>query len=303
MRNGYTTTTTGLRRDSFPLRLYEKAKRLGVWNPAEIDFTRDRTDWEELDEDRRFAILQLTSQFVAGEEAVTLDLLPLLLTIAKEGRLEEELFLTTFLWEEGKHADFCSRWLCEVADSPSDLSEYHTPTYQQIFAEELPQTMNALLEDDSPAAVARAATTYNMVVEGVLAETGYWSYHRSLAVNDLMPGLCEGLVNIKRDESRHIAYGVYLLSRLVAEDASIWNVFEDRMNEMFPLTTALVNEGFEEQGSDVTPFGVPQAEILDYATSQFGKRYERISKARGRTLADLDAEPEPAEIEDLVTPT
>jgi ribonucleoside-diphosphate reductase beta chain len=142
-----------------------------------------------------------------------------------------------------------------------------------------------------------------MVVEGVLAETGYWSYHRSLAVNDLMPGLCEGLVNIKRDESRHIAYGVYLLSRLVAADPSIWDVFEERMNELFPLTTALVNEGFEEQGSDVTPFGVPQAEILDYATNQFSKRYERISKARGRTLADLDAEPEPAEIEDLVTPT
>src|SRR5581483_692761 len=118
MRNGYATTTRGLRVDSFPMRLYEKAKRLGVWNPAELDFTQDRQDWETLDEERRFAILQLTSQFVAGEEAVTLDLLPLVLAIAREGRLEEELFLTTFLWEEGKHADFFSRWLREVADSP-----------------------------------------------------------------------------------------------------------------------------------------------------------------------------------------
>ena len=300
MRTDYTTTSRGLRTGSFPMRLYEKAKRLGVWNPAEIDFSRDREDWQELDEERQVAILELTAQFVAGEEAVTLDLLPLVMTIAKEGRLEEELFLTTFLFEEGKHADFFSRWLREVAEAPTDLSEYLTPTYQQILAEELPQTMSALLEDDSPHALARAATTYNMVVEGVLAETGYWSYHRSLAVNGLMPGLCEGLVNIKRDESRHIAYGVYLLSRLVAEDASVWDVIETRMNELFPLTTALVDEGFEE-GVDETPFGVTQEETLAYATGQFSKRYERIAKARGRTLAELDADPEPDDVADLVS--
>jgi ribonucleoside-diphosphate reductase beta chain len=300
MRDVYTTTSRGLRTGSFPMRLYEKAKRLGVWNPSEIDFSRDREDWQTLDEERQFAILQLTSQFVAGEEAVTLDLLPLVMTIAKEGRLEEELFLTTFLFEEGKHADFFSRWLREVAQAPTDLSEYLTPTYQIIFAEELPQTMNALVTDDSPEAVARAATTYNMVVEGVLAETGYWSYHRSLAVNDLMPGLCQGLVNIKRDESRHIAYGVYLLSRLVAQDPAIWDVIETRMNELFPLTTALVNEGFEDD-VDETPFGVKQEEILEYATGQFGKRYDRIARARGRTLEELDADPEPEEVANLVS--
>lgn len=299
MRDGYTTTTRGLRADSFPMRLYEKAKRLGVWNPSNLDFGRDATDWETLDEERRFAILQLTSQFVAGEEAVTLDLLPLVLTIAKEGRLEEELFLTTFLWEEGKHADFFSRWLREVAGDPDDLGEYHTPTYRILFEEELPRSMEALLADDSPQALARAATTYNMFVEGVLAETGYWSYHRSLGVNGLMPGLCEGLVNVRRDESRHIAYGVYLLCRLCAEDPSIWGVFEARMNELFPLTAALIGEGFTKHDSDVTPFGIHQDEILEYATGQFGKRYERISNARTRTLAELDADPEPEDVTDL----
>ena len=31
--------------------------------------------------------------------------------------------------------------------------------------------MNALIEDQSPAAMARASVTYNMIIEGVLAET------------------------------------------------------------------------------------------------------------------------------------
>jgi hypothetical protein len=68
----------------------------------------------------------------------------------------------------------------------------------ELFDGELPSAMNALLDDQSPAAIARASVTYDMIVEGVLAETGYANYHRSLAVNELMPGLCAGLVNIKR---------------------------------------------------------------------------------------------------------
>src|SRR6478672_8793753 len=225
VHEGFRTTAGGLR-DCFPLRLYQKAKRLGVWDPASFDFTQDRSDWEGLDDLQRAAILSLTSLFVAGEEAVTLELLPLVLAIAREGRIEEELYLTTFLFEEGKHTELFSRFLHEVAGSPTDLERFHVPSYKTIFYEELPATMERLLTDTSSEALARASVTYNMIVEGVLAETGYHSYHESLAANGLMPGLCEALVQIKRDESRHIAYGVYLLSRLVAEDAAVWDVIE-----------------------------------------------------------------------------
>ncbi len=161
--------------------------------------------------------------------------------------------------------------------------------------------MNALLEDQSPATMARASVTYNMIIEGVLAETGYANYHRSLAVNDLMPGLCEGLVNIKRDESRHIAYGVYLLSRLVAEDPSVWEVIEQRMVELQPLTEAIVRGAYEDYPDGVTPFGLRVDEFAEFAASQFGKRYDRIAKARDRTLAEVEASSDPAEVQDLVT--
>ncbi len=38
---------------------------------------------------------RLSALFQAGEEAVTLDLLPLIMVIAQEGRPEEEMFLTS----------------------------------------------------------------------------------------------------------------------------------------------------------------------------------------------------------------
>ena len=290
---------TVLRVDSFPMRLFEKAKRLGVWNPSDFDFTKDREDWEAMNDDRREALLSLTGAFLGGEEAVTLDLLPLVLAVARQGRLEEEMFLTTFLFEEAKHMDFFSRWLREVTDS-APLPPPSEPSVQ-LFDVELPNVMNALLEDQSATAMARASVTYNMIVEGVLAETGYATYHRSLAINDLMPGLCEGLVNIKRDESRHIAYGVYLLSRLVAEDGSAWEAIEERMAELQPVMQAIILAGYEDYPDGVTPFGVRVDEFSDFAADQFRKRYERIAKARDRTLAEIDASSDPADVEDLVT--
>src|SRR5436309_12656994 len=136
---------TVLRADSFPMRLYEKAKRVGVWDPAEIDFSQDRADWEAMEDERRKAILRLTARFLAGEEAVTLDLLPLVLAIARQGRLEEEMFLTTFLFEEAKHTDFFTQWLRAVADSPR-LPRAPEPSVH-LFDVELPRAMNALLDD------------------------------------------------------------------------------------------------------------------------------------------------------------
>lgn len=289
VHEGFRTTAGGLR-DCFPLRLYQKAKRLGVWDPAAVDFAQDRRDWESLDELQRETILSLTSLFVAGEEAVTLDLLPLVLAIAREGRIEEELYLTTFLFEEGKHTELFSRFLHEVAGESTDLERFHVPSYRKLFYEELPAAMERVLTDSSSEALARASVTYNMIVEGVLAETGYHSYHESLAANGLMPALCAALVDVKRDESRHIAYGVYLLSRLVAEDAAVWDVIEARMQELFPYALGVVTETFDRYEDGVTPFGLEQSTFTEYATAQFAKRYDRIARARGKSLAQIDEE-------------
>src|SRR5205807_9168163 len=172
--------------------------------------------------------------------------------------------------EEAKHTDFFSRWIREVTGA-AKLPRAPECSIQ-LFDVELPNAMNVLLEDQSSTAIARASVTYNMVIEGVLAETGYQNYHQSLAVNGLMPGLCAGLVNIKRDESRHIAYGVYLLSRLVAADRSVWDAIEERMNELRPLTDAIFRFGDEAYPDGVNPFGVPVQEFSEFATSQFRKR-------------------------------
>jgi ribonucleoside-diphosphate reductase beta chain len=74
IHKSFITTSRGLQRDALPMRLFEKAKRLGVWNPTDIDFGQDTADWRQLSLDEQDILLHLTALFQAGEEAVTLDL-------------------------------------------------------------------------------------------------------------------------------------------------------------------------------------------------------------------------------------
>ncbi len=289
----FATTTHGLRREVPAMRLYEKAKRLGIWNPSDIDLRPDREHWLALADDERDILLRLTAMFQAGEEAVTLDLLPLIMTIAAEGRIEEEMFLTTFLFEEAKHTDFFSRFLTEVAASNPvaasnavvDLSGYHSDNYRAVFYHALPEALGALQTDRSPAAQVRAAVTYNMLVEGMLAETGYHAYFTVLERADLMPGTRRGIALLKQDESRHIAYGIYLLSRLVAEDAALWDVLEEQMNALLPAALGVIGDVFAAY--DPVPFGLVEEDFIDYGLGQFQKRVGRLERARGLSLAEV----------------
>jgi len=282
----FATTTRGLDRTLPPMRLYEKAKRLGIWNPADIDLSKDKNDWGTLKDNEKDLILRLLSMFVAGEEAVTLDLLPLIRVIAQEGRLEEEMFLTTFLFEEAKHTDFFRRFVDEVSIATNDLTHYHTDNYRAIFYDALPSALSALEADSSPSTQIRASVTYNMVVEGVLAETGYHAFFTMLERNDLMPGLRKGISLLKQDESRHIAYGVYLLSRLVAEYPDEWDTLDAQMNSLLPFAIGVIGDAFAAY--EVVPFGLVEDDFVEYAMGQSTKRFERLEKAKGASLDEIN---------------
>src|SRR5579884_3809396 len=191
-----TLSSHGLRHDILPMRLYHKAKRLGIWDPREIDLTLDRQDWLRIPDNYKERLRNLILGFQAGEEAVTLDLLPLIITIAREGRLEEEMFLTTFLWEEAKHTEFFRRVLDEVLQEHEDFNARIGPTpnnTRDLFREDLPRMMNRLLTEPTPENQVKASILYNMIIEGVLAETGYFSFARLLGQAHMMPGLLQGI--------------------------------------------------------------------------------------------------------------
>lgn len=289
-RTGFQTVHgSGLNMKSLPMQLWQKAKKYGIWDPRDINFEQDKSDWQQLDALERDVILRLSTLFQAGEESVTLDLLPLIMTIAREGRLEEEMYLTSFLWEEAKHVEGFNRFLTEVASDIGDLSRFMTPSYYTIFYEELPAALNRLLTDHSPQAQAEASVTYNMIVEGVLAETGYHAYFNAMKKNNIFPGMLDFTAKLKRDESRHIAYGVYLLSRLTAEHGEpVWQSIEMCMNRLIEPAMGIIMEGLGNY--EKLPFGLDVEEFINYAMDQFQKRFARIEKAKNQSPEEIFSE-------------
>ena len=293
------TTQSGLDHDLVPYQLWTKAKRLGTWDPASIDFSQDPADWHALTVREQDLLLRLTAQFEGGEESVTRHLLPLLQRIAQEGRLEEEMFLTSYLWEEAKHVDGFDHFLRHVTESSGNLEQYFTAPYRQLMFQELPEALNRLYSDQSAEALASASVTYQMVVEGILAETGYTAYHTILREQNVLPGMQTFVERVQQDESRHVAYGVFLLSRLVAEHGDhIWTVIENRMNDLLPLVLNHIQETLSVYDEPI-PFGVTVDQFLDIGSAQFQKRLQHLERARSQSLKEVlygqrnDA-PEPA---------
>jgi hypothetical protein len=58
-----------LHHDRPPMRLWHKAKKLGVWNPRDIDFAQDAQDWRALQDHERDGLLRLSAVFLGGEES------------------------------------------------------------------------------------------------------------------------------------------------------------------------------------------------------------------------------------------
>ncbi len=119
----------GLNWDSLPLKLFAGGNAK-FRDPAAIDFSRDRADWERLSDLERDYAVRLCAEFVAGEESVTEDIQPFISAMRAEGRLGDEMYLTQFAFEEAKHTQVFRMWL--------------------------------------DAAQVRAAVTYNHIVEGML---------------------------------------------------------------------------------------------------------------------------------------
>ncbi|MEZ0382786.1 R2-like ligand-binding oxidase [Mycobacterium sp. pW045] len=287
----------GLNWDSLPLKLFAGGNAK-FWNPADIDFSRDRDDWESLTDRERDYAVRLCAQFIAGEESVTQDIQPFMAAMRAEGRLGDEMYLTQFAFEEAKHTQVFRMWLDAVGIT-DDLHGYldALPSYRRIFNEELPESLAILSVDPSPASQVRAAVTYNHFVEGTLALTGYYAWHKICVQRGVLPGMQALIGHIADDERRHMAWGTFTCRRHVAADDANWEVFETRMNELLPLLVSYNAEGSEIYGEDV-PFGLSSDELLQYSMDKGMRRFGTISSARGRPVGEIDLDYSPVQLED-----
>ncbi|WP_026453776.1 R2-like ligand-binding oxidase [Saccharomonospora iraqiensis] len=286
----------GLNWDSFPLRLFVKGNTK-FWNPADLDFSADREHWESLDDEQRRSATYLCAQFIAGEEAVTEDIQPFMKAMAAEGRLADEMYLSQFCFEEAKHTEVFRRWM-DAVGLTGDLHSFvaENPHYRKLFYEELPTSLGVLAEDPSPVNQIRASVTYNHVIEGSLALTGYYAWQKICTGRGILPGMQQLVRRIGDDERRHMAWGTFTCRRHVAADDSLWEVVQQRMGELLPHALGMiewVNEQFDEQ-----PFDVDNQEFVQYAADRAQRRLGAIESARGADVAEIDLDYSPEQLEE-----
>lgn len=192
---------------------FDRWERQG-WTVAELDLAHDRAGWSELPsflaDELRFNV----DRFFLGEAAVTETLAPLAHAAPEP---HWQLYLCTQLSDEARHTMFFARYLEAVGarEPDGDLGGYlrrgwdATPDhFSELLDRQLRAVTQRVWRSGEEADWYRAVALYHLVVEGVLAVTGQ---RRLLDIIGERPGLATlrtAVLNIARDESRHISFGV-----------------------------------------------------------------------------------------------
>ena len=265
--------------DSLPVRLFT-ASHERAWNPGDIDFSRERSDWLALTDDERELLLRLVSGFRVGERGVTHELAPLQFRLREQGRIEEEIFISAQMYEEARHVQFFERWLVEALPGRFGVDIPYPDLSGDMFSTRLPQTMRTLLHDDSPEAMLQAVMLYHFYVEGVGAEASYPMYYAIYDRTGRFPGLERGIRLIQRDEARHIAFGVHVLQRLLAEHPHLTDLFETQVEAMRPLAQDGPNQTFAGFEPGDAPFGLDYANCRQIYLDKLEEMRRRVDDSR-----------------------
>jgi ribonucleoside-diphosphate reductase beta chain len=284
-------STRGLDYESVPWRLWEKSKKL-FWDPADIDFSQDTIDWQAMSQEERVLVGLSARGFMVGEEAVTLDIVPLLRCMSDLGRLEDTMYLSMFAMEEAKHTEMFRRWFDAVGLDPASLDDLvraqQAPLGQRrvgLFDGGLTKVMRRLDTDHSPKAILDATLIYNQLVEGVAAIAGYRRWDLTLRKLGKLPGLTTGLKLTQRDERRHIAYGTYLGRRIIAENPELWEWVEQRWERL----TAGFGGGYGSADPRIQEQRAAAGFDDEYQAQLIRRRLEALAVARTMNTVEVEA--------------
>jgi len=284
-------STRGLDYESVPFRLWEKSKKL-FWDPADIDFSQDAIDWQEMSVEEQTMVAMSARGFMVGEEAVTLDIVPLLRCMSDLGRLEDTMYLSMFAMEEAKHTEMFRRWFDAVGADPASLDDLVraqqaavTQGRTGLFDGALTRVMRRLDTDKSPRAILDATLIYNQLVEGVAAIAGYRRWELTFRRLGKLPGLEAGIKLTQRDERRHIAYGTYLGRQIIAENPELWDWLEQRWARL----TAGFGGGYDAADPETRERLAAAGMDDEYQQQLIKRRLEALAVARTMNADEVNA--------------
>lgn len=204
-----------------PMELFDRWERQG-WTTQELAMEQDRADWAALGPFTLRELRLRLYQFFLGEAAVT-STLPALMLAAPTA--DAQCFLATQAADEARHTVFFARYLQAVGGvdaAPHALAERWSLTpsvsHTTFFGTDLVEATDRVRADPTNReAWIAGITIYHLLTEAVLAIAGQRAIIRTARRSERLPMLVCGALNVARDESRHIAFGVRTLREGVRE--------------------------------------------------------------------------------------
>jgi ribonucleoside-diphosphate reductase beta chain len=264
--------------------LYELWERQ-QWRTQDIDFGRDREDWEGFPDEERYQRMYGLSSFFIGEQRVTDELGPMIKAAPTE---DMKIFLSTQVADEARHVRFFDRFYSEVGVLESDslhtrleeTSKHLNPSFHTLFDEMLGGRTRRLGENpEDLETLVEAVTLYHMIIEGMLALTGQ---HFIIDYNEregTLPGFVEGFNLIARDEHRHVAFGARFLRDMANGDERYGAAIKRTIDEALPIADAVLAPPWAEETDTYELFGVSMEDTRNFAVQALTRRLKVIGLA------------------------
>ena len=251
------------------------------WSPFTIDLSTDRRHWSAMEGPDRDLILFALSSLMVAEERITTKFSGL---VGAYGTEEEATFLSTQQVDEARHMQFYGRFQDEVVAAPDpiaahvDRARVHvSDAFRHIFDEELVSAHQRLVEEPgSMAAKVRFVTLYHLILEATLGLTSFKFITDHLSREALLPGFVEGYSSIHRDETRHIAYGLWFLREAVRSRPENAEHVRDTLRDLLPSVAASLAPPNTGTGGDFDAIGATSDEIRAFALGGLTRRLDVI---------------------------
>jgi ribonucleoside-diphosphate reductase beta chain len=253
------------------------------WQTQELDFNRDREDWNErFDDEERFQRMYGLSSFFIGEQKVAEELGPIMRAAPTE---DQRIFLCTQIADEARHVRFFERFYREVGVLESEsltamleeTAEHLNENFGRLFDEMLKQRTDRLsAEPEDTEALVEAVTLYHMVIEGMLALTGQHFIMDYNEREDTLPAFVEGFQNVARDEHRHVAFGSVFLREKAGEDERYKQAIQRTLEEALPVADGVLSPPWAPEGDDWELFGYSLADTRKFAGTCLMRRLKVI---------------------------
>lgn len=185
------------------------------WRLTELPIADDAADWAAMGRYARGELEFMISGFVLGEDGVTNTLSPL---CEAAPTLDAQQYLCTQIADEARHTRFFATYLMEMRGGEPSREQVIADAWAgagdavtSIFGEELRERTDRVRRAPGDRrAWYEGVTYYHLMAEGVLAMSVLGSMLSVVRqLRGRLPVLHTGLRNVIRDESRHMAFGMY----------------------------------------------------------------------------------------------